>query len=231
MKRGKSLREKRVILCVAPHPDDETLGCGGTLIKHGQENCELHWLIVTEMLGQKDLDKDRAKVREDEISNVSNLFGFASVHRLGFPSTRLDSVPMVEIVDAITKVVQEVRPEIVYLPYRNDAHSDHSVVFDSTVAATKSFRHPYVKSLCVYETVSETEFGLRIDDPGFRPNLFVDISSFLDAKLEAMKLYGDEIEAFPFPRSEEAIKSLSKIRGVQSGCESAEGFMIIKEIR
>jgi LmbE family N-acetylglucosaminyl deacetylase len=127
--------------------------------------------------------------------------------------------------------VQKIKPDTLLVPYRNDAHSDHAAVFDAAVSCSKSFRYPSVRSVYVYETLSETEFGLRTDDPGFRPNLFVDISNFLEQKLQIMRMFEGEMLDFPFPRSETCIRAQAALRGSQAGVHAAESFMILKEIR
>lgn len=219
------------VLVVAPHPDDESLGCGGTLLRHIDEGDSTHWLIVTKMTVSQGFSEDRVAARSTEIDAVASSYGFAGVHRVGLPSTGLDTLPISELIGAIGKVFQSVLPDTVYLPYRNDAHSDHSVVFDATVPCCKSFRYPSVKRVYAFETLSETEFGLRPEDPGFRPNLFVDISDRLDRKLQILKLYAGEIGSFPFPRSEECVRAQAMLRGSQAGFSAAEAFMVLKEIR
>lgn len=214
------------VLVIAPHPDDETLGCGATLLRHVAEGDSTHWLVMTQ-----GFDPERIAVREAELQAVSKAYGFTETHRAGFPTTRLDTIPMAELVNAISQVIQRVQPDTLYLPYRNDAHSDHAAVFDAAAACCKNFRYPSVKRANVYETLSETEFGLRTDDPGFRPNLFVDTSAWLDRKIEIMRMFSGELGAFPFPRSEECIRAQAMLRGSQAGVMAAEAFMILKEIR
>ena len=127
--------------------------------------------------------------------------------------------------------MQQVEPETLYIPYRNDIHSDHTVVFDAAVACTKIFRYPSIRNVYVYEVLSETEFGMRTDDPGFRPNLYIDISTWVDRKIEIMKKFTGEMGEFPFPRSETCIRAQAALRGSQAGVLAAEAFMILKEIR
>lgn len=218
------------ILCIAPHPDDETIGCGGTLLRYAASGAEVHWLVVTQMTPDL-FSADRMKRRRNENAAVAARYGFASVNMLGFGTTALDTLPMSQVIGSLSKVFDGLRPNTVFVPYRNDVHSDHSVVFDAAAACCKSFRYPSVKSVYAYETLSETEFGLRPDDSGFRPNLFVDISPFLDKKVEIMRLYEGEIKPFPFPRSEECIRAQALLRGAQAGVQAAEAFMILKEIR
>jgi N-acetylglucosamine malate deacetylase 1 len=220
----------QTILCVAPHPDDETLGCGGSLLRHAAEGSPVHWLIMTAMHSADGFPEDRIAGRDREINAVSRAYGFEEVHRACLPTTRLDTLPKSLLVDAVAKIVKQVRPHTIYLPYRNDAHSDHAAVFDAVTACCKNFRYPYIRRVRVYETLSETEFGLRIDDTGFRPNLFVDVSAWIDRKVEIMRLFAGEMGEHPFPRSEGAIRALAAYRGVVAGSRAAEAFMTLREI-
>jgi LmbE family N-acetylglucosaminyl deacetylase len=172
----------RKVLVVAPHADDETLGCGGTLLKHFDEGDEIYWLLVTDMSLESGFLQAQIETRELEISKVIELYGFKETYRLGFPPAALEAVPMKDIVQAMSSVVDKLHPEIIYSVFRNDVHSDHSVVSDAVMAATKSFRYPSVKRILVFETLSETEFSLRVDGEYFRPNVFVNIDKYLAKK-------------------------------------------------
>ena len=218
-------------LVIAPHPDDETLGCGGTILKLKAQGAEVHWLIVTTLEGVTGFPQSRVPVRAREIDTVHKAFGFDGVHACSLPAAALDTLDKGALIGAIGTVIKDVRPDRVFLPYRNDVHSDHAAVFDAAIAATKTFRSPFVKSIYAYETISETDFGLRPDDPGFRPNLYEDISGYLDRKISIMSLFEGEMGQFPFPRSEECLRALATLRGAQANCHAAEAFMILKEIR
>lgn len=220
-----------VVLVVAPHPDDESLGCGGTLLRHIDEGDSVHWLIVTEMKVTQGFAPDRIVARSAEIEVVASNYRFAGVHHAGLPTTRLDTLPLGDLIGVIGKVFAAIRPHTVYVPYRNDVHSDHAAVFDATASCCKTFRYPSVKRVYAYETLSETEFGLRPGDAGFRPNMFVDIGDRLERKLQILSLYSGEIGAFPFPRSEECVRAQAALRGSQAGAFAAEAFMVLKEIR
>lgn len=219
-----------IVLVVAPHPDDETLGCGGTLLRHRAEGDVVHWLIVTAMDETSPEWRNRIQAREREIEAVARHYGVSTVHRLGFPAARLDSLPRADVVGKIGAVVRTVAPNVLYLPFPGDAHSDHAVTFDACAACTKWFRHPSVRRVCAYETLSETEFGLSPVADAFRPNRFVDVTVHLNGKIEAMRLYAEESGVFPFPRSEEAIRALAALRGSTVGCAAAEAFMTLKEV-
>ncbi len=219
------------ILCIAPHPDDETLGCAGTLLRHLAAGDEVHWLIVTCITEALGFSAERVCAREREIEQVSKSYGFSSVLRCDFPTMRLDTVPMADLIGAVGAFVKATSADTLYIPYRNDAHTDHAAVFDAAAACAKSFRYPSVRSVYVYETLSETEFGLKPEDSGFKPNLFIDIAEQIDRKIEIMGSYAGEMGDFPFPRSELNIRALATLRGAQSNKYAAEAFMIAREIR
>ena len=220
-----------VVLCVAPHPDDETLGCGGTLLRHVASGHPVHWLVMTTMTAAQGFPVERIASRDREIDAVAAAYGFASVERAGFPTTLLDTIPKGQLVDVVGRVIRRISPTTLYVPYRNDAHSDHAAVFDAATACCKNFRHPSVARVRAYETLSETEFGLRTDDPGFRPNLFVDIAATVARKIEIMGLFAGEMGVPPFPRSAEAIAALATFRGLVGGTRAAEAFMVLRDIR
>lgn len=225
-----STLESKVVAVVAPHPDDETLGCGGVLLKHVARGDHVHWIVFTGISSELGFTEERIRSRDDEIRRVTEAYGFAGTHRLGFPTMQLDRLPKADLVGALGSVVRKLAVHTLYVPYRNDAHSDHAAVFDACAACTKTFRYPSVRSVRAYETLSETEYGVKPEDPGFRPNLFVDVSGFMDRKLEIMGIYASEMAPFPFPRSNVALRALSQLRGSQCGATAAEAFMVLKEI-
>ena len=221
----------RTVACIAPHPDDETLGCGGTLLRHRQNGDSVHWVIATDISTDLGFTAEKVAARNLEIRQVAEFYGFSAVHRLGFPTMHLDRVPMTALVAAVGGVVRAIQAEVLYVPFRNDAHSDHAAVFDAAAACTKTFRYPSVRSVLAYETLSETGFGIKPEDGGFRPNVFSDISGELDRKLDVMRAYAGEMAEFPFPRSEVALRALAQLRGSQCGTLAAEAFMLLKDIR
>jgi LmbE family N-acetylglucosaminyl deacetylase len=216
------------MLVVAPHPDDETFGCGGTILRATREGIEVHWLIVTTMRGANEYTQQQIEERDALIQAVTEAYGFAGVHQLGFTTARLDGMGLKPLVDAVGEVMAELRPTDVYAPFRHDIHSDHRQVFDAVAACSKWFRFPGTRRFLSYETLSETDFCV---DPGagFNPTVFIDISSELPGKLEIVRLYPEEIGEHPFPRSAESCRSLAQLRGSQSGCRAAEAFQLIRE--
>ena len=217
------------VLIVAVHPDDETLGCGGALLKHKANGDELIWLIATEMKASDGFSSEKILQRDKEITKVANEYGFNKVIKLGLSTMKVDLTPAHELISMIGEVFKKVEPEIVYLPFSKDAHSDHRVLFETAYACTKTFRYPSVNKVLMMETISETEFGNFHEDEQFTPNCFIDISEFIDKKIEIMKIYEGELKEHPFPRSCENIKALATFRGASAGFNAAESFMILKE--
>ena len=214
------------VLVVAPHPDDETLGCAGTLLRRAAQGTQLGWLIATGMTDRYS-DKQRQN-RADTIAKVTAAYGFDPVYCLDLPTTELDSHPLSKIIDAISGAINDFQPDELLLPHRGDVHSDHRIIFDACAACSKWFRYPFIKRIMSYETLSETDFSLASEDK-FHPNVFFDISDHLQRKLDIMAMYSDECGSFPFPRSAEAITAQARVRGTQSGYQAAEAFMLLRE--
>lgn len=217
------------VLIIAPHPDDELLGCGGTLLRHLAEGDEVHWLIVTRMVEGIGFDPRVIQARESLIERVAEAVGFSGVHRLDLPTSRLDTLPLADLIGAMGQVVREVAPELIYLPWAHDIHTDHQVVATAGQSCTKWFRYPSVRLILAYETLSETDFVLPPGRP-FTPNYFVDIERHLARKLELLSLYQEELNEFPFPRSRTAVEALARVRGAAAGCAAAEAFQLLKAI-
>ena len=182
------------ILVVAVHPDDETLGCGGTLLRHRATGDETHWLIVTEA------GNDALKLRRAaQVEQIRQAYGFTDIHPLNFPTTCLDQLATGELVNAIAGVVAAVTPEVVYLPFAYDIHSDHRIVFEAAYSCTKVFRYPSVRRVLMMETMSETDFSPAMPGQFFIPNVFVDIEDYLEKKLNIARIYEDEMGNHPLP--------------------------------
>ncbi|MBR9973731.1 PIG-L deacetylase family protein [Magnetospirillum sulfuroxidans] len=220
-----------VVLAVAPHPDDETLGYGGTLLRHRAEGDQIHWLIVTAVSPEFGWSAQRMAERATAIDNMAADYSFASVTQLGLPTARLDTLPLSDLVATVAQVIETIRPDTVYTPHSGDVHSDHRLVFQAVAAATKTFRSPYVRRLLVCEIQSETDFAVQPDRLPFQPNVFVDITPYLSRKIALLSHFASEMGVFPFPRSAEAIRALAMCRGAQAGVAAAEAFMLLKEIR
>ena len=220
---------KRIIV-VAPHPDDETLGCGGTLLKHKDDGDQIFWLLVTNMANSNDFSDDQIKKRNIEISKVSEEYGFEKHYFLDYPAGGLDNLPIKDLIQAFGDIFNECRPNIVYFPFSNDIHTDHRVTSEAVLSCSKNFRYPFIESFRAYEVISETEFANNLYKEAFHPNLWINISKFLNKKIKIMNIYKSEVGEHPFPRSETNIKALANFRGSTMGKEYAESFINVKEI-
>lgn len=218
------------VLVVAVHPDDETLGCGGALQRHKDSGDEIHWLICTSIKEEDGFSLEKIKQRNDEINTVSNMYDFDSVNSLELSTMKVDQYGVKIIVDSISDILIKIQPNIIYLPFKGDVHSDHKAISSAVYSCTKSFRHPYIKKIYMMETLSETEFSLSLSGDSFIPNVFVDITNYMDKKIDILKVYEGEVGQHPFPRSEDNVRALATCRGATSGCVYAESFMLIKEI-
>ena len=214
------------VLVIAVHPDDETLGCGGTLFKHQKSGDSIHWLICT----QTNPKHDFFKKREQEILDVANKYRFESVNNLELETMKVDEYTVSELISKISKIINKIEPSIIYLPFKGDVHSDHRAIFEAAYSCTKSFRYPFIKKIYMMETLSETEFAPSTKEDSFIPNVFVDISDFFEQKIEVMNIFESEISEHPFPRSIRNLEALATLRGATAGCEYAESFVLLKEI-
>ena len=217
-------------LVIAPHPDDELLGCGGTILRRASDGYTVGLIHMTSMSEETGWTSDQIGKRASEIKAVCDGLGVKNIHYfpLGFHSTELDQLPLVDLVRGISKVVTEFQPTELLIPNESDAHSDHRVTFKAATACSKWFRCPSIKRIMAYETLSETDASLG-QEKIFAPTIFVDISLQMEKKLALMRLYQSEIDDFPFPRSEEAIRALGMVRGAQVGFSAAEAFMLLRE--
>ena len=219
------------ILAISVHPDDETLGCGGTLLKHQAVGDSLFWLIATQT-HEPQWSAEIIERKATEIEQVAEAYGMEQCFTLGFPTVRLDMVPQADLIERIRDVVSEVKPEFVYLVHDGDVHTDHHVVFTATMSVLKPF---YMASLGVrrvlcYEILSSTDAAPPHLDRAFMPNVFSDITPYIKRKIEIMAMYETEAQSDPLPRGPSAIRALARYRGATIGVEYAEAFMLIREI-
>ena len=214
------------ILIIAPHPDDEVLGCGGTVAKHSKRGDEVYLCIVTKAY-TPDWSEEFLKNRPKEIEKSNKILGIKKTYFLDYLTVKLDTIPQKELNEAISKVVNEVNPDILYIPHKGDLNKDHRLVFESSLVATRPANHK-IKRISSYETLSETEWGQPIEP--FIPNVYVNISETFEIKIEAMKAYESELKQYPHPRSLEIVEALAKKRGSEVGVKFAEAFMLVREI-
>jgi LmbE family N-acetylglucosaminyl deacetylase len=215
------------VLIISAHPDDETLGCGGTILKHRENEDNVFWLILTKANQNISPIKNIVNIQKEYIQNIAKAYGFSKTFQMDFLTTTLDTIPLGKLISSISKVISEVQPNIVYLPNRSDIHSDHQTAFKAAISCTKNFRFPFIQRILMYETLSETEFAPVLPESYFLPNYFVDITSYLNKKLEIMQLFTTEKMEELYPRSITTIKALARYRGSRIGTKYAEAFMLL----
>jgi len=221
------------VLIVSVHPDDETLGCGGTILKHKALGDIINWLNITDIDNNHPLGFSSEVVRERQITidKVKDSYGFIKNKNLKFYTMLLDTIGISSLIKKISETINEIQPDTLYIPNRSDVHSDHRISFQAIYSCTKQFRYPFIKRVLMYETLSETEFTPALSENAFIPNVFIDISDYLEEKLKIMELYNTEIMPDPLPRSKYSIKALAAYRGSRIGVQYAEAFQSLLEIR
>lgn len=215
------------VLVIGAHPDDEVLGAGGTIAKHSAAGDEVHVLIVTEGTTQQYDDEDIVQQKKEHARQCADRLGAAAVHFGELPDMKLDDVPHVEVNAVIERTVEQIQPSVVYTHSRREVNRDHVAVHDSTLVATRP--DSGVSAVVAYETPSSTDFSPKMT--GFAPDLFVDISGYLDAKLEAFGEYETERREPPHPRSADVLRAIATARGAAAGMEMAEAFDVLRMYR
>lgn len=219
------------ILVIAPHADDEVLGCGATIKKYSKNGEDVYICIVTKAY-TPDWTQQYIDNRKKEIDSSVKILGVKKVYYLDLPTVKLDTVSQKELNDAILRVVEEVKPEIVFIPFAGDINKDHRLVSEASLVALRPKPDFYVRKVFYYEVLSETEWSKppqKIEDV-FIPNYYEDISDYLEDKIKAMECYKSEFKEYPHPRSLTGIKVLAQKRGTECGKNAAEAFMLIREI-
>lgn len=218
-------------LVIAAHPDDETLGCGATLLRLAKSGAAIHWLLVSSAHAP-DYSAAQMAAQSEQVENVRQAYPFESLTWLKYPTTRLETLPLVCLIDGLRECLARLRPELVFVPNRSDVHTDHRVVFQALSAVLKPIymRSFGVKRVLACETNSETEAAFPLSENAFLPTSFIDVGETFERKLEIMELYKTEIHPEPLPRSPSAIRALARFRGASIGVEYAEAFMLMREI-
>ncbi len=217
------------ILVISVHPDDETLGCGGTILKHKDNGDEIYWLILTKADKSVEFTEEFVAKRKMEIKIVSNQYGFKQTINLGFNTTKLHQVDFNNLIDIISATIKDIKPQIIYMNNRSDIHTDHQVAAKAILSCTKSFRYPFIEKILMYECISETEMAAPLPENMFIPNVYSDISNYIEKKVDIMKIYKSEVQNPPMPRSLENIRALARYRGASCGVDYAEAFMLVRE--
>lgn len=224
------------ILVVAAHPDDEVLGCGGTILKHTAKGDTVRILILAEGLTSRDTVRDEVKHRDElarlhaNSAQAAERLGVESVRLCSFPDNRMDSVNLLDVVKEVEREIDRLRPNIIYTHHGGDVNIDHRITHDAVITACRPMPGCPVETLLFFEVASSTEWQPASPDRAFTPNWFVDISSTMGGKLEALRCYASEMREHPHPRSYQGVKDLAAYRGVCVGRNYAEAFSLGRKI-
>jgi LmbE family N-acetylglucosaminyl deacetylase len=224
------------VLVVAAHPDDEILGCGGTMARLTREGHEVRIAILAEGMSSRyahreDADPQQLQHLHARAQQAADKVGAKEVVLCKLPDNRLDTVPLLEVVKQVEELVARFRPEVIYTHHPGDLNVDHGVVHRAVLTATRPVPGQCVKEIYAFEVPSSTEWAFQRLEPLFRPSVFVDITETLETKIEALASYDTETRRFPHPRSAEALRAIAKRWGSVVGLPAVEAFELIRSVR
>jgi len=224
------------VLIVAAHPDDEVLGCGGTMARLASEGHEVYIAILGEGITSRYKDPDEAdmalvKSLHAISRKVAEHLGAKDLFMYSLPDNRFDSIPLLDVVKVVEALVEQVQPEVIYTHHGGDLNVDHQMVNRAVLTATRPLQGQVVKDIYAFEIPSSTEWAFQSFTPVFKPNTFVDISVSIDTKIAAMEFYESEARAFPHPRSPKALRAIADRWGSVVGCGATEAFELIRSVR
>jgi len=238
-KRAKSNmyhEQPKKVLVIAAHPDDEVLGCGGTIARHALHGDEVYCLILGEGITSRYSQQSQAKEEElealkSEANEACRILGIKKIFFRDFPDNCFDTTSFLEIVKAVEEVKEETKPDIVYTHHQGDLNIDHQITFKAVLTASRPLKNETVREIYSFEVPSSTEWNSPDAETYFMPDVFVDISKTFDKKIAALKAYKSEIRDYPHPRSPEALEIIARRWGVSVGRELVEAFRLVRWIR
>jgi len=218
------------ILVVAAHPDDEVLGCGGTIAQHCDNGDNVCLLLMADGVTSRLIDVD-VDQRKSAAKESAKLLGVKELIQLSLPDNRMDSIPILEIIQMIEEVVDRIKPSIVYTHHHGDLNIDHVITNRAVMTACRPLPSSTVNAIYGFEVLSSTGWGGNEVCDQFSPTYFVDVTVFYDKKIAALGFYSEEMADFPHARSVEAVNALMTLRGAQSGIHKAEAFTVLRLIK
>jgi LmbE family N-acetylglucosaminyl deacetylase len=218
----------RRIAVIGAHPDDELLGAGGTLVRHARAGDEVHAVVVADGAGSR-YPAELGAVLEKQAGRAAEILGIASLRFLQLPDQRLDTVPLIELTQRLEDVLDDIHPGIVYTHFPEDVNDDHGIVARCAWVACRPYRRRLGK-FAVFETPSSTEWAWPLPGTSLQPNLFVDVTETIEAKIAAMECYETELRDYPHPRSSRALTERAAYWGSHIGRMAAEPFRVLREV-
>lgn len=224
------------VLIVAAHPDDEVLGCGGTIARLAQEGHSTFIAILGEGITSRYSQRDEAdhsliEALHERGRDAARIMGVNDVFMYDLPDNRFDTVPLLDIIKIVEGLIEKLQPQVIYTHHGGDLNVDHVLTHRAVLTATRPITGQIVKEILAFEVPSSTEWGFAQFQPVFRPTVFVDIADSLERKIEAMQSYESEARDFPHPRSPDALRAIAQRWGSVAGLQSAEAFELVRSIR
>ena len=224
------------ILIVAAHPDDEVLGCGGTIARISKEGHDISIAILGEGITSRyphreDADRTMVQNLHTRSHQVAKILGVKDLHLFNLPDNRFDTVALLDIVKILEGLIEKIKPECIFTHHASDLNVDHVLTNRATLIATRPIENTSVKTVLSYEVPSSTEWAFPITQSSFRPNIFIDIAGTLDIKIDTMQLYDGESRHFPHPRSSESLRANASRWGSISGMKAAEAFELVRYLQ
>lgn len=223
------------ILVVAAHPDDEVLGCGGTIARYARDGHDVFVAILGEgetsrRSAGEQVDEQKLEALGANAKAAAKALGVSELITTHLPDNRFDSIPLLEVVKVVESLIDRLRPEVIFTHWAGDLNIDHVITHRAVMTATRGMTGGSVRELYAFEVPSSSEWAFGQFEGAFNPNVFLDISATLQHKLDAMNCYKSESRSFPHPRSREALTALAQYRGSASGLDAAEAFQLIRRI-
>ena len=231
-KTKPSMNLGKKILVIAAHPDDEILGCGGSMIKLKKKNNNIYTVFLSNGVSSRDLKNKKKEIikRKKAAIKCNKFIKSKIINFFDYPDNKFDSVPFLNIVKDLEKIIKKYKPDTIFTHSDADLNIDHRLTLKAVVTACRPYAFEFIKTILSFEIPSSTEANFLKKQKKFQPNYFIDISKTLKKKIKAVKIYKDELRIFPHPRSIRYIKSLSEVRGGSAGVESAEAFEVIRHV-
>jgi LmbE family N-acetylglucosaminyl deacetylase len=219
------------ILIIGAHPDDEILGCGGTIARLVKEGNIAYSVIlgegITSRYNKREVQKSNNELNElnNQMYKANKIIGIKKVYKFEFPDNRFDTIPLLDIIKTIEKIKNDIRPDIIFTHYKDDLNIDHKITYEAVLTATRPMKNEPVKTIYSFEVPSSTEWKYPLN---FSPNVFFDISKTIKEKLNALSVYQSEIKEYPHPRSLKAIKAYAQTWGIKVGFDFVEPFKLVR---
>lgn len=228
---------KKTIAIIAAHPDDEILGCGGSIAKHSEAGDSVHLLIMTQGEASRHLIRDQEEISikktalKNSATQAAEILGVKTVELLDFPDNKMDSVNRLDIIKQVEGFIESYQPSRIYTHHGYDVNIDHRLVYEAVITAARPQPGHCVKEIFSFEILSSTDWQSSTSSFCFSPNYFVSLSEYHQKlKLDAMAVYKQELREWPHPRSIEGCQILMKYRGSSVGYKAAEAFEIVRVI-